>query len=286
MLKFNRPSSAPSSRKDTRRSKSTERNRKALRTEWEKLTSDHFNSSSLSKPQKKVNCRPVSAKGRISFKPEVVTSDDGFEEELTWPELPDLCGLCNKLVMTATKCTVLNESFHKNCLNCDDCGVNLLRNHFKRGEDKKFYCQQCHLQRFAKKCKKCEKALVGMALDVNSELYHPNCFKCDSCDVFLYHQQYKSQGGIFMCIGCYEEKVLSTCWHCAEKIRANSSDGLIEEVILGDRHFHRRCFICHECGTNLSDPKKSGGCFELDQYIFCKSCFLQTSDTVCQKSSL
>ena len=95
--------------------------------ELEKLSIDHFNALSLSKPKKNVTCRPVSAKGRISFRPEVVTSDDGFEEELSWPELPDLCGLCNKLVMAATKCTVLNESFHKSCLNCADCGESLLR---------------------------------------------------------------------------------------------------------------------------------------------------------------
>lgn len=54
-----------------------------------------------------------------------------------------------------------DDSFHANCFTCEGCDKNLAREQFVT-LDESPYCLSCHIDKFAKKCLKCQTVISGM----------------------------------------------------------------------------------------------------------------------------
>ena len=47
-------------------------------------------------------------------------------------------------------------------------------------------------------------------------------------------------------------------------------------IVAMDKSFHVNCYKCEDCGVSLSsNVENMGGCFPLDDHIYCKSCNMQ-----------
>mmetsp|Transcript_42249 Transcript_42249/g.95044 ORF Transcript_42249/g.95044 Transcript_42249/m.95044 type:complete len:423 (+) Transcript_42249:30-1298(+) len=68
----------------------------------------------------------------------------------------------------------LGGKMHADCFKCQACAAPLAGGAFKvQGQQP--YCTACHAEKFATRCKVCEKPITGSALKNSSGAYHPQC---------------------------------------------------------------------------------------------------------------
>lgn len=54
-----------------------------------------------------------------------------------------------------------------------------------------------------------------------------------------------------------------------------------------DRSFHVNCYKCEDCGVSLSSNSENlGGCFPIDDHIYCKTCNIQRIRTLTNSQTI
>ena len=76
--------------------------------------------------------------------------------------------------------------------------------HFRRSSATEMYCNDCYVFHKSASCVKCAKPLVGLALEVDEELYHPDCFRCLYCESLLSYSKYFKNDGAHTCSDCFQ----------------------------------------------------------------------------------
>uniref|UniRef100_A0A1I8FBU7 LIM zinc-binding domain-containing protein n=1 Tax=Macrostomum lignano TaxID=282301 RepID=A0A1I8FBU7_9PLAT len=78
--------------------------------------------------------------------------------------------------------SVLNQTWHADCLHCADCGLGLSERCFSR--DGRFYCRTDFFRRFGTKCSGCSEGISPSDLvrrTAENRVYHLCCFTCAAC---------------------------------------------------------------------------------------------------------
>merc|ERR1719183_1892420 len=94
-----------------------------------------------------------------------------------------------------------------------------------------------------KKCKMCREAVVGQAVSLGDDIYHPACFTCSNCYQQLSGDFKEMAGGRRVCPDCTKK---AKCKSCQKEISGISVD------IDGDQ-YHPVCFRCETCQATLGD---------------------------------
>ena len=81
------------------------------------------------------------------------------------------CGYLQKIIVA------LQHFWHQEHFTCNECNIELTGLSFFEKEDVA-YCQNCHMQKFAPKCKGCSKPITDTAIMALGEKWHQNCFQC------------------------------------------------------------------------------------------------------------
>ena len=71
----------------------------------------------------------------------------------------------------------LDKTWHKEHFFCTLCGKNFGSEGFHE-KDGKAFCRECYYEKFAPKCKRCDKAIMEGFITALSSQWHPECFCC------------------------------------------------------------------------------------------------------------
>jgi hypothetical protein len=123
------------------------------------------------------------------------------------------CVKCSE-VINAGGVTYKNEPWHKECFNCNACGVSLAGVRFTTREDRP-YCSTCFGSLYAKKCDGCLKPIVGNVKGVGGTKFisfedrnwHNDCFNCTGCQTTLVGKGFITDGPDVLCPDCAKSKL-------------------------------------------------------------------------------
>ncbi|GAV03876.1 hypothetical protein RvY_14245 [Ramazzottius varieornatus] len=96
------------------------------------------------------------------------------------------CRGCEMPIFDRFIMTVLNHTWHADCLRCHHCKIHLQDRCFFRNE--RLFCRQDYFRVFGAKCRGCGAAILPDDLirkTPNGNIYHAECFTCTSCHKLL-----------------------------------------------------------------------------------------------------
>nr|CAD7432149.1 unnamed protein product [Timema monikensis] len=95
-------------------------------------------------------------------------------------------------------------------------------------------------------CHSCQKPVTGKIISALGKTWHPEHFKCASCNEPITSDKFNQQDGKPYCEDDYANLFLKRCAECKEPIK--------EKVIMAlNRHWHEEHFRCAKCDKKLVD---------------------------------
>ncbi|CAF0914906.1 unnamed protein product [Brachionus calyciflorus] len=187
-----------------------------------------------------------------------------------------VCTKCNQKIIGAENGLKSNDClYHINCFVCHGCGYSLQDQHFYSMENKTF-CEECY-NRLLEKCSFCLRPITERILRATGKPFHPECFNCIVCKKNLDGIPFTvDASNKIHCIECFHEKYAPRCFICRLPITPENGMEETVRIVSMDKNFHINCYKCEDCGVSLSsNTENTGGCFPLDDHIYCKSCSYQ-----------
>jgi len=121
----------------------------------------------------------------------------------------------------------------------------------------------------SQECALCNKPVVSF-VNVKEKKYHPECFKCNTCNSELAGKPFIEKDGAFFCQECFSENFGKTCAHCEQKITGPFIEAL-GQTWCPDH------FVCSGCGGGFKDDQ-----FRKHQdRPWCEDCYIKEVADTC-----
>eukprot|EP00003_Mantamonas_plastica_P014350 TRINITY_DN248_c0_g1_i3.p1 TRINITY_DN248_c0_g1~~TRINITY_DN248_c0_g1_i3.p1 ORF type:complete len:420 (+),score=122.35 TRINITY_DN248_c0_g1_i3:790-2049(+) len=175
------------------------------------------------------------------------------------------CDACGKGI-PGFAAQALGKKYHVECFVCCRCEKAFGDNPFFEHEGK-VYCADDYQEMFGVRCASCLRPITDKCVNALGKKWHPEHFRCASCDVSLSGKRFAQIEGEPHCHECKmriksendPEAEVHECGKCGKPIYG-------DYIMLQGKYIHPEHFSCHECGAEL----RGGQCFEFDNELYCE----------------
>ncbi|GAM29226.1 hypothetical protein SAMD00019534_124020 [Acytostelium subglobosum LB1] len=165
------------------------------------------------------------------------------------------CRKCSTEIVGETV-HALDADWCAKCFTCSMCNQPL-KSYFLSSAGKPL-CKVDYERTALDKCVSCHTPITGQKLTDNiGQHYHPECFRCTTCNIAMDGQFFVRNGQI-KCTACNEHlkneekktigKEMGPCGFCTKG--CNTAEGTVI-VISPEERYHRHCFKCVKCKNEI-----------------------------------
>jgi len=167
------------------------------------------------------------------------------------------------------------QIWHTQCFVCAQCFQPFRNGIYFEHENRK-YCEEDFQMLFAPRCAECKRPVVGRVIRALQKCFHPDCFRCASCQITLLDTGFSKNNGRALCRECHareknKELDLSSnlCSTCQQKIDRAC-------LKYQGQYHHPYHFQCTTCRSDLDENAR-----EVRGSLYCPRCHHQLDLPVC-----
>ncbi|XP_017581453.1 PREDICTED: LIM and senescent cell antigen-like-containing domain protein 2 isoform X2 [Corvus brachyrhynchos] len=178
------------------------------------------------------------------------------------------------------------ELYHENCFVCAQCFRQFPEGLFYEFEGRK-YCEHDFQMLFAPCCGECGEFIIGRVIKAMNNNWHPECFRCELCDVTLADLGFvKNAGrkeltaearelkGELYCLPCHDKMGIPICGACRRPIEGRVVNAL-------GKQWHVEHFVCAKCEKPFLGHRH----YEKKGLAYCETHYNQLFGDVCYNCS-
>uniref|UniRef100_A0A182K9C1 LIM domain kinase 1 n=1 Tax=Anopheles christyi TaxID=43041 RepID=A0A182K9C1_9DIPT len=93
------------------------------------------------------------------------------------------CASCYNTIEPEQHVAAVGQLWHAECFRCSVCDARLSSWYFEK--DGLLFCRDDHWSKFGDCCQQCSQFISGPAMFAGDHKFHPECFRCELCKVFI-----------------------------------------------------------------------------------------------------
>ncbi|XP_053680664.1 LIM domain kinase 1 [Anopheles nili] len=93
------------------------------------------------------------------------------------------CASCYNTIEQEQHVGAVGQMWHSECFRCSVCDARLSSWYFEK--DGLLFCKDDHWRKFGECCQQCSQFISGPAMFAGDHKFHPECFRCESCKIFI-----------------------------------------------------------------------------------------------------
>ncbi|XP_061512285.1 LIM domain kinase 1 isoform X1 [Anopheles gambiae] len=116
------------------------------------------------------------------------------------------CASCYNAIEPEQHVAAVGQLWHAECFRCSVCDARLSSWYFEK--DGLLFCRDDHWSKFGDCCQQCSQFISGPAMFAGDHKFHPECFRCESCKVFIGDRESYAllERSKLYCGGCYKQQ--------------------------------------------------------------------------------
>ncbi|XKL64386.1 hypothetical protein PGB90_004472 [Kerria lacca] len=94
-----------------------------------------------------------------------------------------VCASCLNIITDEDYIQALEQCWHTDCFRCSACDISLSNWYFEK--DGLLFCKNDYWSKYGECCQDCAQIITGPVMVAGEHKFHPECFRCSSCSVFI-----------------------------------------------------------------------------------------------------